>query len=177
MIVNIKVKIYKVLLVFFHLIFKIMPTNFLRIFFLKIIGAKIGKNNYISRNVKFDFPWRLIIGNNNYISKSVYLDCRGGHIIIGNSCDISSSASIYTLSHDIYSSNFSVKKSDIRIGSRVWICVNAILLPGSYISDGTVVAASSVVSNRLKSFSLYQGNPVKNIKKLPISRASKVRKS
>lgn len=175
--VNIKLKIYNVLIVFFHLIFRIMPTNFLRIFFLKIVGAKLGSNNYISRNVKFDFPWRLIIGNNNYISKSVYLDCRGGQIIIGNSCDISSNASIFTLSHNIYSSNFSVKKSDIHIGSRVWICVNVILLPGSYISDGTVVAASSVVSNRLKSFSLYQGNPVKNIKKLPISRASKVRKS
>lgn len=175
MIAKLKLRIYIIFIFTFHSVYKYLPVNAMRISWLRVIGAKIGKNNYIARNVKFDFPWRLNLGNNNYISNYVYLDCRGGGIYVGNSCDISSNASIYTLSHNIYSSNFKIKKKDIYIGNRVWLCVNVVLLPGSRIDEGSVVGANSVVSKKLKSYSLYQGNPVKFIKKLPITRASKTR--
>lgn len=175
MVAKLKPRMYIIFIFIFHSVYKYLPTNAMRIFLLRIIGARIGKNNYISRNVKFDFPWRVNLGNNNYISNSVYLDCRGGAIFVGNSCDISSNASIYTLSHNIYSSDFKIKKENIYIGNRVWLCVNVVLLPGSRIDDGSVVGANSVVSKKLKSYSLYQGNPVKFFKKLPITRASKVR--
>lgn len=170
-----KPKIYIIFMHIFHFVYKYLPTNTMRILWLKVFGVKIGENNYISRSVKFDFPWRLYIGDNNFISNCVYLDCRGGFIFIGNSCDISSHVSIYTLSHNIYSANFEIKKMDITIGNKVWVCVDAILLPGSGISEGSVVGANSVVSEQLKSFSLYQGNPAIFIKKLPLTRASKTR--
>lgn len=52
----------------------------------------------------------------------------------------------------------------IIIEDNVWIGINCIILPGSFIGEGTIVGAGSVVRGELKSRSIYAGNPVKLIK-------------
>lgn len=158
-----------------NFLLEIIPVNNVRLIILRILGVKLGRGVIVERGVRFDFPWRLTIGDKCYISKSAYLDCRGGRILIGDQSDISEGATIYTLSHDINSDDFSTKADDVIIGNRNWICAHTIILPGARLGVGCVVAANSVFSGVAPNFTLLGGVPAKLIKKLNPDRASRVR--
>ena len=49
------------------------------------------------------------------------------------------------------------------IGNDVWIATGTIVLKGSFISTGCVIAANSVVKGKLEPYSIYAGSPVKKI--------------
>lgn len=55
-------------------------------------------------------------------------------------------------------------KGPVIIGNNVWIGDKATILPGVTIGDGVVVAANSVVTKDIPSFSVTAGNPAKIIK-------------
>ncbi len=167
--------IYKTFIKLVNLVLFFLPSSFLRVGFLRMCGANISADVYIENSVRVDFPWRLKIGANCYISRHVYLDCRGGKISIGNNTDISEGVKVYTLSHSINSIDFSIIKNDVKIGSRVWICTMAIVLPGSILSDGCVLGANSIFTGNSSVNSLYIGNHATLIKSLPNDRSSNVR--
>ena len=50
-----------------------------------------------------------------------------------------------------------------RIGHRVWIGSNCVVLAGSEIGDNVIVSAGSVVSGRVPPNSIVLGNPAKVI--------------
>jgi acetyltransferase-like isoleucine patch superfamily enzyme len=166
---------YLVFIALLNIVMKCLPTSALRCLILKATGATVGGGTYIARSVEFDFPWRLTIGKNCYISKGVYLDCRGGRITIGDSCDISREALLYTLTHDIYSVDMKVKFGQIQIEQGVWICSRCVILPGATISKGAVIAAGSVFKGGAGAYELWQGNPATMRKALPQERATMVR--
>lgn len=166
---------YKFIKKLVHIILSLMVFNSIRILFLKAIGVKVGDNSFVSRLIKLDFWWRLKIGSNCYLNENIYLDCRGGNIVIGDSSDVSEGASLYTLSHNIYSKDFSTKKGDITIHERVWICARAVVLPNSTIGKGAVIGINSIVKGSIPEFSLYSENKI--IKTLPESRSLDVRKN
>jgi acetyltransferase-like isoleucine patch superfamily enzyme len=51
----------------------------------------------------------------------------------------------------------------IRIGHRVWLGANSVVLDGADIGDDVIVSAGSVVSGTVASRSILQGNPPKVI--------------
>jgi acetyltransferase-like isoleucine patch superfamily enzyme len=51
----------------------------------------------------------------------------------------------------------------VRIGHRVWIGSNSVVLDGSDIGDNVIVSAGSVVSGAVKANSVVLGNPAKVI--------------
>ncbi len=53
----------------------------------------------------------------------------------------------------------------VNIGNNVWIGRGCLILPGTVIEEGVVIAANSVVKGTLSSNSIYGGNPAKFIKK------------
>ena len=156
---------------------KVTPTSLLRVLILKCAGAKVGKKCHVSKGLVVDFPWRLHIGNNVYLNKGVYLDCRGGVIVIGSNTDISESALVFTLSHNIWSKDFAVKKGDVTIGSRCWVCTRSIILPGTMLGEGAVLGANSVYSGKSEKNILLQGVPAVVTRALHEDRASSVRNS
>jgi acetyltransferase-like isoleucine patch superfamily enzyme len=52
-------------------------------------------------------------------------------------------------------------EKDIIIGNDVWIGANSILLSGTKINDGAVVAAGSIVTKEVKKNTIVGGNPAK----------------
>ena len=56
-------------------------------------------------------------------------------------------------------------KGDTVIGNDVWLCRDAVIMPGVHIGDGAVIAAESVVVSDVPPYSIYGGNPAKLIKK------------
>lgn len=55
-------------------------------------------------------------------------------------------------------------KGPVVIGNNVWIGDKVTILPGVTIGDGSVIAANSVVTKDIPSFSIAAGNPAKIIK-------------
>ena len=55
-------------------------------------------------------------------------------------------------------------RGDTVVGNDVWIGMEAIILPGIKIGDGSIVAARSVVSHDVPPYSIVAGNPGKVVK-------------
>jgi acetyltransferase-like isoleucine patch superfamily enzyme len=61
----------------------------------------------------------------------------------------------------------SVETAKIAIGERVWIGFNSAIMKGVSIGEGAIVAAMSVVTKDVPSWTLVAGNPARVIKELP----------
>jgi putative colanic acid biosynthesis acetyltransferase WcaF len=168
--------LYIILINLINIILYIAPFNFLRLCAMRLSGVRLGCGVRVGRGVRLDFPWRLRVGSNCCIGPSVYLDCRGGAIVIGANSDISEGALLYTLSHDIQSDDFCIKKGEVLIDGRNWICARAVVLPGSRLGLGSVLSVNSVFSGSAGEFELLVGNPAVSVKKLSEARAARVRK-
>lgn len=57
-----------------------------------------------------------------------------------------------------------VSKGPVLIGHNVWIGDKATILPGVAIGDGAIIAANSVVTKDVDSYSVVAGNPAKAIR-------------
>ncbi|WP_158904637.1 DapH/DapD/GlmU-related protein [Burkholderia sp. L27(2015)] len=60
-----------------------------------------------------------------------------------------------------------VEKAPIRIEDKVWLGMNVTVLKGVTIGEGSVVAAGSIVTKDVPSWTLVAGNPARVIKELP----------
>lgn len=135
--------------------------------FLNIQGdCKFQDNFSIGKGCRFD------IGNGaTVVFGSGYITAMSTFIImhrmtIGNGCAISWGCQF--LDEDFHSITYDGKKEknpSIEIGDHVWVGSNVIVLKGTRIPDGCVVASGSVVSSAFeKSNCLIAGNPAKVIK-------------
>ena len=52
----------------------IFPFNFIKVFFLKLFGARVGKGVIVKPNVNIKYPWKLNIGNYVWIGENVWID-------------------------------------------------------------------------------------------------------
>jgi len=87
-------------------------------------------------------------------------------ITIGNNCLIAANTQIidgngHALSFDNTSNriNTTDEGKPIIIEDNVWIGLNCIILGGTHIKEGAIIAANSVVKGVVSSNSIYQGNP------------------
>lgn len=139
-------------------IVKHIPLWFIRKFFYKAAGMKIGKS-YILMNVETDGWKNITIGDGVCINQYCHLDGRGG-LTIKDNASISMYTIIITGSHDKNSRNFEYISKSVIIEERVWIGVNCTVLPGTILREGVVLAAGSVaVGEEYKPFNMYGGIP------------------
>lgn len=105
------------------------------------------------------------IGEGVWIGAFTVIDGSGG-LVIGNGCDISAGAHIYT--HSTVERCVSERVRDIgraptRIGSHVHVGANAVVLMGSEIGDHSVIAAGAVVTENTVAppYSVLRGVPAR----------------
>lgn len=87
------------------------------------------------------------IGEGCWIGAFTVIDGSGG-LTIGNHCDISAGAQIYTHStvrRALNSGDAAVERAPTTIGDNVHVGANAVVLMGCTIGDGAVIAAGAVV--------------------------------
>jgi acetyltransferase-like isoleucine patch superfamily enzyme len=107
-------------------------------------------------------PWKLRMGRDCNLGFHVSLDARGG-LTIGESCNISSEAAIWTGAHDLDAPDFANVTGPVVIGDRVWISFRALVLPGVTIGDGAVVSAGAVVRDDVPPYAVVAGVPARII--------------
>lgn len=140
------------------------PLQSLRILGLKLAGSKIGEDLVLAHGARVFSPWKLSIGSHTNIGNSVYLDARG-RLSIGDNCNISSEAAIWTAEHDIQCPEFAMTRAPVVIANRAWVCFRAIVMPGVTVGEGAVVASGAVVTKDVAPFTVVAGVPAKAIGK------------
>lgn len=95
----------------------------------------------------------------------------GNGISIGDDVAIAANCTLAPVNHafddagePIKNQGFLPSRGGIVIGNDVWIGANCVILDGSVLGDGVVIAAGSVVRSRLSAYGVYAGAPLRLIK-------------
>lgn len=152
------------------LVFKtgIFPFYGIKIFLLRLFGAKIGSKVEIKPCVNIKYPWLLTIGNEVWIGENVWID-NLEMISIGSNVCISQGAVLLTGSHDYKKTSFNLITGGMIIEDGVWIGAKAIINYGITIASHAVLTSGSVATKNLEAYSIYQGNPAVKIRERIIS--------
>jgi acetyltransferase-like isoleucine patch superfamily enzyme len=164
---NFFVALYEILLVTVFNFPRGLFFSSVKVFFLGLVGAKIGKRTVVYPNV-WIFPGKgLVVGDDVDIALGVIITTNGG-VEIGDRSLIGYRAQILSANHNIPENKGRIfgaghNKAKVVIGEDCWIGANAIILPGVEIGEGSVVAAGSVVTKSVPPFTIVAGVPAKKI--------------
>ena len=95
---------------------------------------------------------------------------RAGGGFIGDNCSISMRVTIYTASHNVDDDKFGYYEKSTVINDGVWLGVGAVVLAGSEIEDGCVIAAGAVCTpKKYERKCIYAGVPAIKIRERNIN--------
>lgn len=141
----------------------IFPFYGLKVFMLRLFGAKIGKGVLIKPYVTIKYPWYLEIGDFTWIGEHVWID-NLAQVKIGAHVCISQGAYLLTGNHDYKKSGFDLIVKDITIEDAVWIGAKSVVCPGVICKTHSILSVGSVLSNDMEPYGIYKGNPAIKIK-------------
>ena len=121
----------------------------------------------IFNRCRYNEPAGVHIGHHSIIGSDAFLDGRMG-LFIGSNVNIGDEVRIFTLEHDITSSNFAHKGGAVYIDDWVYIGARVTILPSVRIGAGAVVASGAVVTKDVEPWTMVGGVPARFIKKRPI---------
>jgi putative colanic acid biosynthesis acetyltransferase WcaF len=134
------------------------PISSLKIFLLRLFGARIGKGVLIKPSVNIKYPWKLSIGDHCWIGENVWID-NLSDVIIGQSVTISQGALLLTGSHDHAKETFDFLSSKIVVEDGAWIGAKAIIMGGVTLGTHSILGVAGVANRDLRPFIIYQGSP------------------
>ena len=129
------------------------PLNCVRIFGIKLCGVEVGKQVYIG-------PGFCLIMNNLRIK---------GRLVIGDRVSIAPHVTVVLDSNANWSKlNDFIKpiKGKVIIMNDTWIGTRSVVLPNIILNEMSVVAAGSIVTKDVNSYSIVAGEPAKEIRKI-----------
>ncbi len=140
------------------------PLHNWRIWVLRRFGASIGKNNFVYPDCKIWAPWLLETNDVVTIGPGVEIYNPAG-VFLGQHVILSQDAFICGATHDYNSKDFTYLMKKIVVEQYAWICAKSIVLPGVRCAEGSVLGAGSVTSRNMEPWTVYAGNPAKEVKK------------
>jgi acetyltransferase-like isoleucine patch superfamily enzyme len=159
-------------IIFKYTVLNTYPNPYSNPYRLKIPDGniKINSNTRIKNNVLiYTYNGFVKVGENCTINPFCVIYGNGG-VTIGNNVLIATSTIIVSSNHVFADLRIDINKQGLKtkgivIEDNVWIGANCTILDGSYISEGVIVAANSVVRGKLLKNSVYAGTPARFIKK------------
>lgn len=122
-----------------------------------------------------NFSGNIKIG---YATTLGYNNLLGGHITIGKYCQVGADVALHASNHpmnhmttyinqNLFNGELKTLKQEnkITIGNDVWIGHGVIVVGNVTIGNGAILAAGSVVTKDVKSYTVIAGVPAKEIKK------------
>lgn len=144
------------------------PFMGIKVYLLRLFGAKIGKGLVLKNNVIIKSPWNLKVGDNCWIGECAWID-NLDKVTIGNNVCISQGALLITGNHDYTKSCMPYRNAPIKVENGAWIGANATVTAGVTIAENSVLTVGSVVTKSTEPNMIYQGNPAKAIRERHIT--------
>ncbi len=141
-----------------------LPISRVKVFLLRLFGAKVGKGVNIKPKVNIKYPWRLSIGDYTWIGEGVWID-NLDEVKIGDNVCLSQGAMLLCGNHNFKKSSFDLITGKITLEKGVWIGAQSIVGPGVSCGSHSVLSIGSAASSDLKAYTIYRGNPAVEIKK------------
>ncbi|MDB5145700.1 MAG: wcaF [Mucilaginibacter sp.] len=141
----------------------LFPSSNLKVFILRIFGAKIGKGVVIRAGVNIKYSWHLTIGNHTWIGENVWIDCLVP-VTIGSNVCISQGAVLLTGNHNYKKPGFDLITAGVVLEDGAWIGACSVVNPGVTVASHAVLTTGSVATKNLEAYSVYQGNPAVKIR-------------
>ena len=148
--------------VLYNAVWTYFPSHNLRIFMLRLWGAKVGKDCSVLRGTTVLSIANLTVGDAVSIGFRCVLDARGG-VTIGSNAVIASDTHLVTGRHDIHSPDFVAILEPIVIEEFVWLAIRVTVLAGVTVGRGAVVSACSLVKNDVPDMDVVAGVPATSI--------------
>ena len=145
-----------------------VPLSFVKVFTLRLFGAKIGKNVIIRPGVNIKYPWKLKIGNNCWLGENVWIDNLDYVTLSDNVC-ISQGAFLFCGNHNYKSESFDLMIGQIVIESGAWVGAKSIICPGVKVGSHAILSVGSLANKDLYPFCVYKGNPAVKCKERLLS--------
>lgn len=139
-----------------------IPSHTIRLAWLRAGGAKIGKGSSVWRRTEVLGVEGLRIGEDSCVGWHCTLDARAG-LVIGDHVTIASHVIIIAGGHDVHEPEFWAVGMPVRIGDYAWVTTRAVLLAGTDIGRGAVVAANTVVSGPVEPYAIVAGDGARKI--------------
>lgn len=146
---------------FINALFFINPLNTssgIKVFLLRLFGAKIGQCVVLKPSINIKYPWLLEIGDNSWIGEGAWLD-NLAQISIRKNCCISQGAYLCTGNHDWSDEAFCLVVKPICVEDGAWIGAKAMVLPGVIVKTHAIISAGSVMSSDAEPYTIYCGHP------------------
>ena len=152
------------------LIFKtsFFPSSNLKVFLLRLFGAKIGRKAVFRHRLNIKYPWFLTVGDFSWIGEEVWIDNLVPVKIGANVC-LSQGAMLLTGNHNYSKSSFDLITDGIVLADGVWIGAKAIVCPGISVGEQAVLTAGSIATKNMEAYFVYQGNPAIKTRKREIT--------
>jgi len=152
-----------------------LPLSQIRVPFLRFLGAKIGVDTLIDKNVSFyhchvNGLQNLYVGDNVRIYRGALIDVIQP-VHIASNVTFSPNVKIFTHSDPCQSplkKYYKRLEAEVRLEDGCWICTGTIILPGVTIGKNSIVAAGSVVNNDVSPYTLVAGVPAETKKRLAV---------
>lgn len=139
------------------------PSSGLKIFWLRLFGAKIGHHVVIKPRVNIKYPWKLSIGNHCWIGESVWIDNLAEVTIEDHVC-ISQGAFLICGNHNYKHSSFDLIIAPITLEQGSWVGAKSFVGPGVTVHEHAILSLGSVASSNLEAYTIYRGNPAIKVK-------------
>lgn len=134
------------------------PLSSIRVGLLRLFGAKVGRGVNIKPGVNIKYPWFLEIGDYCWIGEGVWIDNLTS-VKLGNNVCLSQGAMLLTGNHNYKKATFDLLMGGIILEDGVWIGAKAVVCPGITCRSHSVLAVSSIATQSLEPYKIYQGNP------------------
>ncbi|HMO33460.1 MAG TPA: putative colanic acid biosynthesis acetyltransferase [Lacibacter sp.] len=144
------------------------PSSALRVFLLRLFGARMGAGVVVKPSVHIKYPWRLTVGDHCWIGEKVWID-NLAPVTLGQHVCLSQEAYLLTGNHNYKSPAFDLITLPIVLEDGVWIGARAVVCPGVTVRSHAVLSVGSVAAKELEAYTIYSGNPAEPLRKRDIN--------
>lgn len=116
------------------------PISGLKVWLLRLFGAKVGRGVVIKPSVNIKYPWHLKIGDYTWIGEKVWID-NLADVTIGSNVCISQGTMLLCGNHNYKKPTFDLMIKPITIEDGAWIGAKCIVCPGITVKENCVVGA------------------------------------
>lgn len=150
----------------YNIIINKIPSHTVRIAWLRLGGARIGKGSSIWRHTEVLGVENLVMGDDSVIAWHCQVDARAG-LVIGDHVAIASHVLIIAGSHDLTAPEFWSISAPIYIEDYVWVASRALIGHGAHLRRGSVVTANTIVAKEIAPYKIVGGSGAKPMGERP----------